>query len=235
MKKRIYFIVTSIIGIIWSIVSLVTLNTTEVIQEQIDFFNEIFNNNIPETLLQSINNTGQYYLEIIIGLILFVVILIMAIKNNIVKNKTTLIVLSVLIILFASDLGLIGILNIIVLLTIKREKNNGEKKKDELEKLEEPIRDKWHMIEGILAIVSYFTLMFGVPILIRFLFPSFEWTDKFTLTLNIAFDLILFTITVAIFYEELKKQIVIFFQRIKKKVHSFLLNINKQYDNIKIE
>ncbi len=215
MKKRIYFILTSIIGIIWSIVSLVTLNITEVIQEQTEFFNEIFDNNIPENILQIINNTSQYYIEIIIGIILFGVILLIAIKNNIVKNKTTLIILSILIFIFASNPGLIGILNILVLLTIKKDKNNTEKKKETFEKLDEPSREKWDIIEAIFIIVSYFGFLFGLPILIAILYPDFEFTEKFTLILNIVLDIVLFIVTFTIFYKELKKQIVIFFQKIK--------------------
>lgn len=210
MKKKIYLIISSIIGMVLSFYSLITLNIEETIKYQLETFNKLFDNNIPESFLNIINNHAQYYVTIIIGIILFAIILIITIKGNISKNKTALIILSILLVLF-SDQILLGLINIIVLSTVK--KFNTPKEKEQLPILEEPKRDKITKIKSVSIILFYFFIMFIFPEIIDIFIKNFSL--HLTMLFNIIIDLILLILVFFLFFPDIQKQLKIFGQKIK--------------------
>ncbi len=213
MDKKKYFMIASGLGIIISIISLFTLNVSEIIQQQLDIFNSFFENDIPQKILDIINNTSIYYISIILGIFFSVIILIIVMKGNINKNKTILMVLSILTILFCDQIGLIGLVNFIVLLNVKKDKKEKVKEEDELPILDEPIRTKNIIFKSLVLICSYLLFLFVIPRFLKY-FIDIK-SNNITVIANLVIDIILLTLTLLLFFKDIKQQLKVFWQNIK--------------------
>lgn len=162
MKKRVYFIVASIIQIIISIYIIATANA--VVQAEIEAIQqmyEIMPMQILGEMAETLSRTGVNSLTVcsVICILVNIAVIITAIKNTILRNKGLLIVASVITLLFAGNelAELLAIANIIVLICLKRKNPEDFPVKKELPKLEEISITKKEVIIGVALAIIYFS------------------------------------------------------------------------------
>ena len=135
MKKKIYFIVSSVLQILFTI--FIILNVHEIVNIQLKSIKEtyaMFPVDFQERMLGMLQNSGPKFIIFtsIIAVIINLITIIIAYKNNILRKKGLLIAFSVISFFCAENIfvQLLAIVNFIVLLCIKRTKPedypNGE-------------------------------------------------------------------------------------------------------------
>lgn len=162
MKKRIYFIVSSVIQIIFGIYVIITASS--IVQSEVEALRQIYeimHIEMLQDMIETIKNTGENSLIIcsVICILINIGIIVTAIKNTILRNKGLLIVANVVCFLFAGSeiVELLTIANIIVLLCLKRTNPEDFPQKKELPVLEKIPITKMEIIIGILLALIYFS------------------------------------------------------------------------------
>ena len=167
MKRKVYFIISSIIQIIGALYIIINANT--IVDLQLNTISQtysMFPVEFQQDLAKSLENGGVEMLIItsIFQIILNAVVINMARKNNLSENKGKLIAIS-LICLFTAEstiVTLLSIISFIVALSIKR---NKTKEKPVIPEAEYKVATKKELIIGIVLVLVYF-----LPYLIRTLF-----------------------------------------------------------------
>lgn len=206
MKKKVYFIISTIIQILFSAYLIVFAN--EIIQTQIDSMAEIykiFPADFAERVNTILEKSGPPFLIVtsIICIVFSTILLIFTIRNKVSQNKGILIFFSAMTFLFASHIVISGlaIANLIVILCIKPDPNEvkKEKVKKEIPKLEEIKVTKKSVIFAVLLLVLYFS---------QLLWAGFLPDNKnIRFVASIVFDLILLAVSILVFAKNLKRDI----------------------------
>ena len=162
MKKKVYFIVSSSIQIIISIYIIIMANS--IVQNEIEAFKEMYEImpiDMVKSMIQTIESNGVNSLIVCSSICILITIgvIITAIKNTILRNKGLLITASVVCVLFAGNgiAQMLSIVNIIVLLCLKRTNPEDFPVKKELPKLEEIAITKKEVFIGIALVLIYFS------------------------------------------------------------------------------
>lgn len=207
MKKKIYFIISTIIQMLLSLYTIIFAN--QIIQEQIKSLEEIYKI-FPQDFAERVNTiytkSGPPFLIVTssICIIFTVILFIFAIKNNISKNKGIAIFFSAMTFLFASHIIVSGlaIANLIVIVCIKPDKNEEikEKVKKEIPKLERLEINKKDIIFAIVLLILYFSQLIWAGFL-----PN---NKDVRFIISIVFDIILLATTILVFIKDLKRDVI---------------------------
>ena len=194
MKEKIYFITSSIIGII-SLLYNNIINLDELIKEEIANVDNILNNDT----LNMLSNPHYYYFLAIIGISLFLSIIIIFLTKKETKYRTFLLTSSIILIFTSSStvLLLIPLINLFFISNIPK----PEKIKKEMPILDKKIVTKKIIIKSILLIIIYLFINFFLMDLILFFIKN--PSAHFNMFLNIITDIFLFVLTISLFYQEL--------------------------------
>jgi hypothetical protein len=219
MKKRVYFVISSILQILVSIVTAITAK--EIVEELIVTF-ESMSGIYPEAMLERMVNMYQnngilfVVLESFIVIILNAYILYKALKGNVLKVKGKLIVLSLASCFFGINIivSILSIINVIVLAVSKRKNEDDypEKKKG-IPALEYPTSTKKEKILSIVFVIAYFS---------QFLINTENMSFNTSLIITIVLYVILFALAIIIFKNLLKKDLKVFNEN-KKEYFSFVV------------
>ena len=142
MKKKVYFIISAVIQIIIALYVIVLADS--IVQNEIQAFKELYDT-IPidmiKSMIENIERNGVNSIRICSSMCMAINIgvIITAIKNNILRNKGLLITGSIICLLFAGNqiVEILAIVNIIVLIVLKRKNPEDFPIKMEIPKLEE--------------------------------------------------------------------------------------------------
>ncbi|MBE6148343.1 MAG: CPBP family intramembrane metalloprotease [Firmicutes bacterium] len=226
MKKRIYYIVSSIIQILIALYTIIFSNKflAQVINSYRELYEETQNSSWLETI-KLYENIGESLLIVlaIITIILYGIILynLFTKKEKYIQSKMILIV--GIICFFTSEslyISILSLVNVIVWFFGLR-KTNVESYKDnvnnnldnnEIPKLEKRAETKKTKLLAIIAVITFFFL----PDIISLL--SFSY-----IFLSIILDVLLILICLLIFYPELKRDFKIFLEN-KNKYLKFIIN-----------
>lgn len=164
MKKKIYFIISSILQMISAIYILSIAN--EVFENSIKAIKNVYSAfpiEFQNRVMGMLDNFGIYFIIVptIICIIANIIILILSFGNYIEKKKTVLIFLSIICIIFGSTTvsTLLAIVNFIILLSIKKETNNRvqEKNKNVMEIDKNKKYTNKDLLYGAIILISYFS------------------------------------------------------------------------------
>lgn len=160
MKKRVYFIISSIVQIIFLIYSIVSAR--EIVKTLISGL-EMYPQAMRERMTDLFGNAGPVFVIVMaaIGLFANIFILYCAIKDRLLRSKGG-VLGAAIISLFTALNGMVEILsivNIIVIATSKREKPEDypNREKREIPQLEKEIVDNKKIILAIVLLVIYFS------------------------------------------------------------------------------
>lgn len=210
MKKKVYFIVTSIIQIVLSIAIIFTADS--IAQTQLDSLAQVyagFPADFQVRMQNMLENGGGILIAIpaIISLIMNALILKETVKNNILKKKGKLIALSTISLFVAENmiLSILALLNIIILIAIKRKnpEDFAEKEKKEIPTVEYKDATKKEMIFALVVLIVYFS---------QFLLANIIKLETFTqkIIVQTLVDLIIFVSVILCFKEKLKRDLKLF-------------------------
>ena len=167
MGKRVYFIVTSIIGILLSIDFIDHIDS---VIKSIKDVSDMFPGELQNRINALVNNSGRLFFIImaLLGILIFSYFIYLAIKNRIMKKKSSVMALSVALIFLASTtLGeLIAIANIVLLWVSKP--NGPDEEADKIDKMPNLKReevDSKKIVMAIILIGTYFALIIGSKII----------------------------------------------------------------------
>ncbi len=205
MREKIYFIISSIIGII----NLIYLNIFKV--------DDLINSELAslkgasENITSIISNHNFYYTFAIIGIILFLGMIIFASKNQISKHRAYFVNASTIIFFTSSStiLFLIPIINLFMLRNIPKE----EKLKKEMPILTKNEKSNSNIIKSAILMSIYIFVNFILGDIIRLFIQ--EYTLTFTIIFNLATDIILLFLTISLFYQEFVNSFKTFFENIQ--------------------
>lgn len=209
MKKKIYFIISSIIQIILSIYTIVTAN--DIIKTQIDSIKEMykaFPDELQQEMVASLQSSGaNTIIAFSIVIIIFSIItLITAINNKILRRKGMLITFSAISIFLAESYFILVLSVASLIILVCSERKNPEdfpskevKEMPKMERVKPSVKD---IILGILLVLVYFS--------------SIIWADYLPNSKNIRYaasivhDLVILILGIVIFYKELKIAVTAF-------------------------
>ena len=209
MKKKIYFIISSILQVLGNLYIAIFAN--DIIQSQIDVMKEVYTMfpvDFQERVLGLMQNNGTsfYIFMSCIGIILNLIILKTAIQNNILRKKGLLIAFSV--ICFCTSLNTISmifsIVNFIVLLCLKREKPEDYPVKKEIPNIEYQKSSKKQIILSIIFMLLYFSQF----VIDKYIPENISKVGSIILTVSIY--VILFLSAIFVFKDKLKNDIKLF-------------------------
>ena len=230
MKKRIFFIAFAIIQIVLAIYTMVNADTitqknveelqqtqesmpTELIQEETQ--------QMMQDMTQMVEDRGAASIRVTSGICVLanIAILIISIKNTILRNKGTIIVSCVLTLLLgANEIAmLLAIIGLVVILALKRVNPEDFPVKKQLPVLEKIETNKREVIIGIVLAVAYFS--------------QFIWKDylpeneKIYYVTIIAFYLIIITLSILFWKKTIKRD----FKALKENFGTYLKYILKNF------
>lgn len=211
MKKKIYFIISSILQIICAIYIIVNVNT--IIQTQLDTISEtyaMFPVEFQERIISMLENSGEIMVIFpsIIQILLNLFVIKSAVNNSILINKGKLIAVSVICFFFAesSIVMLLSLINFIVLLCLKRKnpEDYPTKEKEEIPHLEYQKSSKKEIIVGIILVLAYFS-----NFLLDKVMPA-DISKTALMIIVIAYYVVLFILSIVCFKDRLKRDIKLF-------------------------
>ena len=216
MKKKIYFIIESILAVILSIYSIIVANETanatiasikkEFSEFPVDFKNRVIG------IYQKAGAKLIIFFAIIV-IISSVVLFLLAINNKLLKHKGLVITLSIFTFFFTDRLlvQLLGVVSFIVIICTKRKNpEDFPEKTKPLKKIELRKSNLKDVLLGVLLLVIYFSQFFWS----RFI------PDKFIINLiiEIAFNIIMLILCITIFNKQLKEN----FKNFKSNIKSYI-------------
>ena len=230
MKKKMYFIISSILQILGSLYMII--NANNIIQFQIETIAEtyaMFPIDFQERMLSMMQNNGATFLSFmsIIGIILNAIILKISIGNEILPKKGRLIAFSA-ICFFTTNSGIVSwlsIINLVVLLCSKRKnpEDYPNKEKKEIPHLEYRQSTKKELIYGIILILVYFS-----QFLLGFVIPE-NASFNFKMAIQVVFYIIVFALAIIIFKDKLKSSFKLFKENSKAYFQFILPKIGITY------
>ena len=170
-----------------------------------------------QEMIQRTEETGAASLRITLGIVILanLAILIISIKNTILRNKGLMIVSCVLSMIFASqEIGLIlAIIGLIVMLASKRVKPEDFPVKKQLPVLEKIETNKREVIIGILLLLVYFS---------QFIWGEYLPENRIvSLVIQIAFYLVVVTLSILFWKKSIKRD----FKALKENFGTYLKHI----------
>lgn len=220
MKKRVYFLISAIVQIVFSILMFFSLDT------MVDAKINAYDAAKLKGFVDLFTNYGA--IVIIIENIIPIVInlfLISKLKNDKYLNKKGLFTgLYIFAIFITTSLWavLLEIVNVIILALSKRtesiENNDKNVEKKEIPKLEYKKSTKKEILLGILMIIVYILIQSGIYIL----FVPENVSDTVGMIIDILMEVVLFVMSIVIFKDVLKNDIKIFKEN-KKEYKNYIL------------
>ena len=225
MKRKIYFIISSIIQIIGALY--IIINANQIVDLKLDSISEtysMFPTEFQEELANNLENGGVEMLIItsIFQIILNAVVLRLATKNTIQDNKGKLVAISLLCFFTAesSIVTLISIINFIVALSIKR---NKTKEKVVIPEAEYQKPTKKEIIFAIGLVLAYFS-----PYAIRNLIPE-DISMNVLKIIDISYNILLLILSILCFKDRLKRDIKLFKENAKSYIKYMLPKFGIMY------
>lgn len=225
MKRKIYFIISSIIQII--AILYIIINASQIVQGQLENISEtysMFPAEFRQELENNLENGGVETLVItsIIQIILNAVVLRFAIKNNIQENRGKLIAISLLCFFTAesSIVMLLSIINFIVALSIKK---NKAKEEVVIPQVEYKESTKKELILGLVLVLAYFS-----PFLLSMFIPDSVSTNVLKI-IDISYNVLLLVLSILCFKHRLKRDIKLFKDNAKTYIKYILPKIGIMY------
>ena len=185
-------------------------------EESNDFFDSFFESNDDDRLNELFGLTDEnfmtgYYQRIIIAgsvtiIIMSIITIIIARNNHILRYKKRIIAYSIFTMILGANVlvNLIGLINLIVVLVLKRkDEDDYPIPKGKITPLEKTYRSKKEIIFGILAIVSYVFLYVIVRKALNYFCPNIMENGTVNVLLELGIDIIVMAIVLAIYKEEL--------------------------------
>lgn len=162
MKKKIFFVIVSLIEIISFIYVIysangIVENEIELMEQMSSFFPQEMQNQMINSLVNNGKNMIVMYSSI--GIAMCLITIYIAFKDRILRNKSLLIVFSVLHIVFAMNIlnEILPVITILVLLCLKRKNPEDFPIKRELPEIEKKNTSKIEVIIGIVLALVYFS------------------------------------------------------------------------------
>lgn len=230
MKKKIYFSISAILQIIGSIY--VIAIAKDLVQGQLDSISEMYSMfpiDFQERMINMLQKSGVPFTISLscIGIILNSIILKITLSNSILRKKEMLIVFSVICLLTAqsSIVTLLSIVNIIVLVCLKRENKEDFPIKENMEipNLEYQKPSKKATILGVILVFAYF-FQFVIG---KFIPQNISAAMAITITILIYIILLIFAILA--FKDKLKNDIKLFKNHTKAYFHFLLPRLGIMY------
>ena len=232
MKKKIYFIISSILQIVCAIYIIVNVNT--IIQTQLDTISEtyaMFPIEFQERMISMLENSGEIMVIFlsIIQILLNLFVIKSAVNNSILRNKGKLIAVSVICFFFAesSIVMLVSLINFIVLLCLKRKnpEDYPTKEKKEIPHLEyKKLSKKEIIFERILVLTYFFTdFLFGV------LFITQDISKTTAIVMTVVYYIVIFVLAIVCFKDRLKRDIKLFKENSKSYFQYVLPKLGIMY------
>ena len=229
MKKKVYFILVSVIQIILSIAIIATAE--KIAQTQLDSFEQVYAEfpiEFQQRMKSMLENGGEILVAIpgIITLILNSLILKETIKNNILKKKGKLIALSIVGVLISENIivSMISLLNIIILALLKRKNPEDfpENKKKEIPAVEYKEATKKEMIFALVALIVYFS---------QFILASIINLNTLTqkIIVQTIMDVIILVAVIICFKDKLKRDLKLFKENAKAYLQYILPKVGIIY------
>jgi len=206
MKRKIYFIISSIIQIIGALYIIINANAIVDLQlEKISETYSMFSIEFQQDLAKNLENGGVEMLVItsIFQIILNAVVINIGRKNTISENKGKIIAIFLLCLFTAEStiVMLISIINFIVALTIKR---NKTKEKVVIPEIAYQKASRKELVFGIILVLAYFS-----PYLLSNLIPEDVSTNVLKL-IDISYNVVLLILSILCFKDRLKRDITLF-------------------------
>ena len=229
MKKKIYFILTSIIQIILSIAIIFTAES--IAQTQLDSLSQIYAEfpiEFQNRMRSMLENGGSILISLpaVIVIIMNTLILKETVKNNILKKKGKLIALSIICLFMAENtiLSILALVNIIILALLKRKNPEDfpEKEKKQIPKVEYKESTRKEKIFALVIIIVYFS---------QFLLGAIINLDTFikTMIVQIGFDIIMLVLVILCFKDKLKRDLKLFKENTKAYLQCVLPKVGGIY------
>lgn len=225
MKRKIYFIISSIIQIIGALY--IAINANAIVESQLDTISETYSMFPVEFQQEMANNLENGGVEMLIitsvfQIILNAVVINLAKKNTILENKGKLIAISLLCLFTAesSIVVLLSIINFIVALSIKR---NKTKEKVIIPQVEYQKSTKKELILGIILVLAYFS-----PYLLSNLIPE-DVSINVLRFIDISYNVVLLILSILCFKDRLKRDIKLFKDNAKAYIKYILPKIGIMY------
>ena len=221
MKKRVYFMVSSIITYFLSIYSMIVANET--VQITIEELKKLYTS-FPQTYqdrMIGMYETEGFKIIILFGIVvgfINILLFVFAYKNTLLKHKGLVITFTILSFAFSDRLLVQGlaIAGFIIILCSKRKNPEDfpDKTKKIIPKIELPKQNLKDMLLGILLLIVYFS---------QFIWSNYI-PDNFNqrMLIEIVFNIVMITLAILIFYRQLKENLTLFIQNFKAYI-SFIL------------
>lgn len=223
MKRKIYFLISALIQIGTSVYGIFTVpKLVKAMMDTISFYPESMQGRI-NTLLQNSGNT--YFIVLAcINIILNIFIIVWALNDKLLRHKGKVIGLSVVSIFTASYsiIELCAIINIIVMASAKREREEDfPKKKEAMPDLKKESVNKTKIILAIVLFAIYFS-----QFLWKGLIPE---NDTIELIISVLFYLTMIVLSIIFMYDLLKDNFKIFRENFKAYVSNLAGSVGKFY------
>lgn len=201
MKKKIYFIVSSIIQLLTAI--LIIFDSKEIYDATISSTMEtysIFPIEFQERVINMMNSIGVYFIVVpaIISIITNLIFLVVVFTDKIIKRRSLLIFLSVIGILLSVSIipMLLSIINFVLLLSIKKDVVKLKLEEKKIPEVKEKKFNKKEIVCSILIFLFYFS---------QFVWSDFIPKDNKTISLiiSLAFYIIIFVLIFVLFYDKI--------------------------------
>ena len=185
-------------------------------EESLDFFDSLFDSSDEDRLNELFGLTDEnfmtgYYQRIIIAesitiIIMSAITIIIAKNNHILRHKKRIVAYSIFTMILGTNIliNLIGLINLIVILVLKRkDEEDYPIPKEKIIPLEKTYRSKKEIILGVLAIVCYVFLYVIVRKALNHFCPNLMEDGTISILLELFIDIIVLAIILAIYKEEL--------------------------------
>lgn len=229
MKKKIYFIIASIIQIILGLC--IIIYASSIVETQLQMLVEsesVISSELIEREKTMLENGGEILVrgQAIVGIAMNILILNEVQKNNIVKKKGKLIGLSGVCLFFGQNIiiSIISIINIIILLFTKRKNPEDFPEKIEIPQGEYQTSTKKEKILGILLVLLYFLIPTLIGVLAGILISILNLFNisELLIMAQVVSDIIVLLIGILIFKQTLKKHLKLFKENAKKYIKYIL-------------
>lgn len=217
MKRKIYFLCTSLLEIVLSIYTII--NSNKIFNEMLRSI-DMLPESIKNTALDLYKNNGNYsiILSSVVCIIFNLIIIYIALKNNIIKKRKLILTLSI-ISLFLSTIDFvsyISIINILIICMIKDTELLNEIKNDNIPILNNSITKK-DIILSLICILIY-SSQFCI------IFINY---NKFIL--QIISDIVILICILLLTYNKLKDEIKLFISNFKQYMNYIFPRLGKMY------
>lgn len=226
MKKKIYFIISSVIQIVFSIYT--AFNSSQIVKETVDVINASYPENMRDRTLTALQNNGETFIIILslIVVLLNIWIIYNAIKGNVLKKKGKFVACSLISLFVAENtiVQLLSFINLVVLVFCKRKNpEDFPEKKKEIPKAEYIKSTKKEKLFALCLVLAY-----ALQDIIGIFMPE-DLSFSATITIAIMIYVVLFILAILIFKDRLKKDIKIFKDNFKAYIQFIFPKLGLMY------